>query len=133
MQQSVNSKRPRAALFTRHVIAAGLLAAATCLTALPNASAAQGLFSPAITVNEDVITNYELEQRALFLSVLGSAKGDPLVQARKDLIDDRLKRAKLAEVGLTLTEAEITEGMEELAGRANLSLDEFLTAQRPDR
>lgn len=127
MQQSVISKRPRAALFTRHVIVAGLLAAATCLTALPNAGAAQGLFSPAITVNEDVITNYELEQRALFLSVLGSAKGDPLVQARKDLIDDRLKRAKLAEVGLTLTEAEITEGMEELAGRANLSLDEFLT------
>lgn len=77
-----------------------------------------------------MITTYELQQRARFLTVLGSVQGDPLETARNDLIEDRLKRQVMREVGLTLSEDEITEGMRELAQRANLSLEEFLSGLR---
>ncbi|WP_420002612.1 peptidylprolyl isomerase [Arenibacterium sp. LLYu02] len=128
MQQNVKTSRPRPTLFptTLRRAALGLCAALICSTAPIAPAVAQGLFSPAITVNEDVITYYELEQRALFLSLFGTVKGDPLDAARDDLIDDKLKMAALKEVGLTLSEEEVTEGMRELAGRANLELDEFL-------
>lgn len=94
-------------------------------SAIAQPALAQGLFSPAITVNEDVITHYELEQRALFLSVIGTP-GDPAETAREELILDALKREALAEVGLVVPEEAVTEGMRELAGRANLSLEDFL-------
>jgi len=128
MQQNVISRRISRtfATRTRNAAGAGLLALVACLAAPSPEARAQGSFAPAITVNEDVITHYELEQRALFLSVLGSAQGDPLEQAREDLIEDRLKRDLLNEVGLTLSEEEITEGMRELAERTSLPLDQFL-------
>lgn len=91
--------------------------------------AAQGLFSPAVTVDSAVITHYELKQRALFMGVLRTP-GDPEVMARKELIKDRLKLAELAKVGISPSEEAITAGMTELAGRANLSLNEFLTVLR---
>ncbi len=140
MQQNVTPRRRPLALMTRTRRLAGIevrkgglammtlalgLSASLSLSAGP--TSAQGLFSPAVTVNEDVITQFELEQRALFLSVLGSAKGDPVTEARDDLIEERLKRAAMEEVGLTLSDADISEGMTELAGRANLSLEEFLS------
>ncbi|OIQ27183.1 MAG: peptidylprolyl isomerase [Alphaproteobacteria bacterium MedPE-SWcel] len=128
MQHNVISRRAIRALINRTRTAAGLVALSLSFIAgAPlSPSAAQGLFAPAIVVNEDVITTYELEQRALFLSVLGSAQGDPVEAARKDLIEDRLKRSVMAEVGLTLSDEEVTEGMRELAGRANLPLEDFL-------
>ena len=132
MQQYVNFRQIPLALinWTRQATCAGRLALAVALT-LPAADVgAQGLFSPVITVNEDVITTYELQQRARFLTVLGSVQGDPLETARNDLIEDRLKRQVMREVGLTLSEDEITEGMRELAQRANLSLEEFLSGLR---
>ncbi|OIQ44891.1 MAG: peptidylprolyl isomerase [Roseobacter sp. MedPE-SW] len=88
--------------------------------------AAQGLFSPAVTVDSAAITYYELKQRALFMGVLRTP-GDPEIMARQELIKDRLKLAELAKVGISPSEEDITAGMTELAGRANLSLNEFLT------
>ncbi len=88
---------------------------------------AQGLFSPAITVDDSVITYYELEQRARFMEVL-RVPGDRMKEARKELIKDRLKLAAMEEAGIAPTEEEVTAGMTELASRANLSLDEFIAA-----
>ncbi|GAA6196797.1 peptidylprolyl isomerase [Pseudophaeobacter arcticus] len=88
--------------------------------------AAQGLFSPAVTVDSAVITQYELKQRALFMGVLRTP-GNPEIMAREELIKDRLKMAELDRVGISPSEEDITAGMTELAGRANLSLNEFLT------
>ncbi|WP_254695008.1 peptidylprolyl isomerase [Leisingera sp. NJS201] len=78
-------------------------------------------------MNDEVITRYELEQRARFQSAL-RVPGDPLATAREELINDRLKLAELEQAGIELAEEDITAGMEELAARANLSLNEFLTA-----
>ncbi|MEP2717467.1 peptidylprolyl isomerase [Pseudophaeobacter sp.] len=87
--------------------------------------AAQGLFAPAVIVDNAVITNYELQQRALFMVILRSP-GNPEIEAKNELIKDRLKQAELARVGIAPTAEDVTAGMTELAGRANLSLDEFI-------
>jgi peptidyl-prolyl cis-trans isomerase SurA len=105
----------RAAIFTGALLAA------------PAVAAAQGLFSPAITVDDDVITNFELEQRAMFIRLIGSP-GDAFEQAEKALIEDRLKMRAMEDAGITVSEEDILAGMEELAARANLTLDDFLNA-----
>lgn len=94
---------------------------------LPLSAAAQGLFSPAVTVNDTVITNYELDQRTQFMRLLGTP-GDPRALALEELIKDRLKKEATDEIGINLPEEAIAEGMANLAGRANLTLDEFTKA-----
>ena len=60
-------------------VSAGLAAAIS-----PAALTAQNLFAPAITVNGDAITGYELEQRARLLQIL-NAPGDTAELARDGL------------------------------------------------
>lgn len=100
------------------------LALAIGLT-VSHSAPAQGLFSAAITVNGDVISVYELEQRAQFLRLLG-APTDPNVLAREQLIQDRLKRQAAAEIGADVAPEDVRAGMEEFAGRANAPLDKFI-------
>ena len=88
---------------------------------------AQNLFSPAIRVNDGVITYYELEQRTRFVSLL-RAPGDPRVVAREQLIDDRLREQAAARAGIVPSEADVLSGMEEFASRANLTRAEFVQA-----
>lgn len=97
------------------------------VTLLPAAAPAQGLFGPAILVNDQVITGFELDQRQRMLTVL-RAPGDTAVLAREQLIDDRLRMQAAREQGITVPEEAVLDGMDEFAGRANLSRDEFLAA-----
>lgn len=99
------------------------LLAALALLAAP--VAAQGLFSPAIEVNDRVITNFELQQRARLLQVFNTP-GDLAALAREQLIEERLKQEALDEVGLRLTENGLRRAMEDFAARANLELEPFL-------
>lgn len=85
---------------------------------------AQGQFSPAVTVNDRVITRYELAQRIRLLEVFRTP-GDLKQVARDALIEDRLKEQELDRVGLSLSDAALTSAMEEFAGRANMNLDQF--------
>ena len=87
---------------------------------------AQDLFTPRLYVNDRVITNYEVEQRALFLRVL-RAPGNPEEEALKALTEDRLRQTEAEKLGLKLTEAELTQGLTEFASRANLSVEDFVT------
>jgi len=88
---------------------------------------AQGLFSPAILVNNSAITHFELEQRAQFMRLL-RAPGDPDKLARDALIQDRLKQQALAIAGIEIGPEEIEAGIEEFAARTNLPPDEFIKA-----
>lgn len=97
-----------------------ILSATLCVPAF-----AQGLFSPAITVNERVITGYEIEQRAQMLRLLRSP-GDPVDLAREQLIDDRLRMQAAQDMGIRPSTEDVSDGMAEFAGRANLSPDEFV-------
>lgn len=102
-------------------MAAGLAPAFVAETAL-----AQGNpFSPAITVNGSVITQYELDQRAAFLKVL-SQPGDLRKLAEDQLISDRLRMNAAKELGITVSRDEIIAGMTSFAAQGNLSVDDFL-------
>ncbi|MEM9583971.1 MAG: peptidylprolyl isomerase [Pseudomonadota bacterium] len=100
---------------------------AAALIVTPLAASAQSLFSTAITVNDTIITNYELDQRARFLTLL-RAPGDPAIEARKGLIDDRLRLSATRAAGITPTPEEVQVGMEEFAARANLTAEQFVQA-----
>ncbi|MBJ6373378.1 peptidylprolyl isomerase [Sedimentitalea sp. CAU 1593] len=91
------------------------------------AAQAQGLFSPVITVNDEVITQYELEQRAQFLRLL-RAPGNPEELAKRDLINDRLRVQAFKDAGIEVTRDDIDAGIEELSSRTNLSPEEFIQA-----
>ncbi|UWR90918.1 peptidylprolyl isomerase [Phaeobacter inhibens] len=126
MQKHLSFRPQDSASFVQRLTqSAAAIALATAVMFGPAPAAAQGLFAPAVTVNDAVVTNYELQQRARFLTLLRDP-GDPQKKAREDLILDRLKLDVLAQAGIEPTEEEIVEGMTELAGRANLSLQEFL-------
>jgi peptidyl-prolyl cis-trans isomerase SurA len=72
------------------------------------------------------VTYFELDQRRMLLELFRSP-GDLDEQAREGLIEDRLKLQELRRVGLRLSEESLRTAMEEFAGRANLTLDQFLT------
>ena len=93
----------------------------------PQQALAQNLFAPVVKVNDKVITRYELEQRARMLQLFRQP-GDPQEAAREQLIEERLKMDAAQSLGLKVTEAEIAAGMEEFAGRADLSTEQCIKA-----
>ncbi|MDA7424697.1 peptidylprolyl isomerase [Thalassococcus lentus] len=99
--------------------------AVVAMLGLAQPLAAQGQFSPAITVNDLVITGFEIEQRTRMLELL-KAPGDPAKLAREQLIDDRLRLQAAKDAGIRPSREEVLDGMEEFAGRANLSRSEFV-------
>lgn len=95
--------------------------------AAPMAFAQQGLFAPAIIVNDKIITGYEIDQRAKMLALL-NAPGDPQKEAVEQLIDDRLRIEAAEFAGLSPQDQDVQNGMVEFASRANLSREEFIQA-----
>ncbi|WP_170514664.1 peptidylprolyl isomerase [Ruegeria atlantica] len=104
-------------------VAPMLIGAALALTS-PQAGA-QSLFSPAIKVNQDIITWYELSQRQQFLTALG-APGASDAEVRDALIDERLRRQIMREAGIQAAPEDIQVGIDEFAARGQLSTDRFL-------
>ena len=100
-----------------------------CLTfvALSVAAQAQNMFAPAAKVNEQAVTNFEVDQRAKFLALLRSP-GDPQKEALKALVNERLQLAAAVAAGINLTDDQVLIGMEEFAARANLSVEDFTKA-----
>lgn len=86
---------------------------------------AQNRFGPRLYVNDKVITNYEFDQRVLFLTLLG-AQGDIEKQALDALIDDKIRLDAGETYGVKVTEEQLRKGMEEFASRANLDADKFV-------
>ncbi len=89
--------------------------------------AVAGPFDAVIGVNDRVITQYELDQRQLFLQILRQP-GDLAEIARNSLIEDRLRMFAADDAGLKAAPEQIQAGMAEFASRANLSAEEFLKA-----
>ncbi|NPD15842.1 peptidylprolyl isomerase [Xinfangfangia sp. D13-10-4-6] len=107
---------------------AGMTAAAPGLPMLALSAPpamAQNLFAPRVYVNDQVITEFEVQQRARFMQVL-NAPGDPEAEALKSLIDDRLRMSEAKRLGVKLTPEELTAGMEEFAGRASMTADQLV-------
>ncbi len=97
------------------------------LAGLPFGSpvAAQGQFSPEIRVGTSVVTRYQIDQRAAFLTLLG-ADGDIRGLAREQLINENLQLKAANAQGVQVSPEEIQAGVAEFAGRANLTSEQFL-------
>ncbi|MEX0278382.1 MAG: peptidylprolyl isomerase [Ruegeria sp.] len=92
---------------------------------VPASTHGQSLFSPAIRVNQDIVTWYELEQRQQFLDLLG-APGSAEAEVRQALIDDRLRKQAMREAGIQAAPEDIQNGIDEFAARGNLNAEQFL-------
>ena len=101
------------------------IAALVCGAAMMSQAGAQDLFSARLYVNDRVITEFEVLQRAEFLKVL-RAPGNPEEEALKALIEDRLRQSEAERLGVSFSDAELLEGMEEFASRANLTAEALI-------
>ncbi|MHC0052695.1 peptidylprolyl isomerase [Actibacterium sp. D379-3] len=102
------------------------LALTPALTTVTPAHAQQGgPFAPRVIVNDQAVTNWEVEQRMLFMRLLNSP-GDLEQTAVDGLIEDRLRMDAARELGIAPSDEEVAAGMAEFAGRANLTVDAFI-------
>lgn len=90
----------------------------------PVVSHAQSQYRTIATVDNSAITAYEVEQRFRFLRAI-RAPGASSQLALEQLIEDRLKLAEANRAGLGLTPEGLDNALNDFAGRANLTLDEF--------
>lgn len=100
---------------------------ALALVTLGQPAISQSRFSPVVQVGESVITRYQLDQRTLFLSLLG-APGDPRNLAREQLINEAIQQDAAAAAGIETSAEEVQSGLEEFASRANLTAEQFIAA-----
>ena len=84
-------------------------------------------FAPAVFVNGRVISQYEVRQRVLFMSLLRQP-GDITTLAVESLIDDALRRDAAKKLEVSVSPDEVKGGMIEFAGRAKLPIDDFMQA-----
>lgn len=88
---------------------------------------AEEILFPAIKVDDMIITQYEIDQRALFFKVL-NFPGNHKKEAKTSLIHDRLKMKAAKIFNVEVTPDKLENEMAIFANRANLTVEEF--AQR---
>jgi len=103
-----------------------LSAALAICTALLAPAVATAQFGPAITVNDSVVSEFEVTQR-LAMMQLFRTPGANLELAQEQLIEDRLKLEQLTTAGIRITDEGLANAMAEFATRANLEIDQFIT------
>ncbi len=107
----------------RGLIGAAMVAGTLCAA---GAEAASNPYAPALTVNQSVVTNYDIEQRGLLLDALG-ATGDLRKIAIQQLTEDRVKIQAAKAMGIELREGAIDNGVEEFARQRGLTPEDVST------
>tara|TARA_R110002124_G_scaffold99650_5_gene245801 strand:+ start:439 stop:1659 length:1221 start_codon:yes stop_codon:yes gene_type:complete len=82
-------------------------------------------YATAISVNDRVITNYEIMQRVLMLQVFGT-QGDLDASARNALIDERIYLQAASKLNVMPSESDLAAGMDEFSARGKLSTDQLM-------
>ena len=96
-----------------------------CLYAFSESKAqADFLLAAKIQVNNSVITQFELDQRAKFLGVLKIADNHSEL-AQTQLIEERLKQSEAQKLNISASDVEIEDALTRFASRANLTVKEF--------
>ena len=109
---------------TRRLIGALLLVSSPC--------SAQLLDQTVAIVEDDIITQQELEQRAKIISQQIRQSGTPLPPAKELLtqvldymVINRLQMRRAAQIGFELDPKELEQGMQEVASRNQMTLQAF--------
>jgi peptidyl-prolyl cis-trans isomerase SurA len=113
---------------------AGTIVAALFLGLAAQAQSANP-YAPVRTINGDVITDYDIAQRASLLDALG-AEGNLQDLALEQLTEDRLKLQSGDQIGFELPEDAVLGGIEEFAGTRGIGVDDvfrILDARNIDR
>ena len=96
-----------------------------CLYAFSESKAqADFLLAAKIQVNNSVITQFELDQRAKFLGAL-KFTGNTSELAQTQLIEERLKQSEAQKLNISASDVEIEDALTRFASRANLTVKEF--------
>jgi peptidyl-prolyl cis-trans isomerase SurA len=96
-----------------------------CLYAFSESKAqADFLLAAKIQVNNSVITQFELDQRAKFLGALKFADNHSEL-AQTQLIEERLKQSEAQKLNISASDVEIEDALTRFASRANLTVKEF--------
>ena len=96
-----------------------------CLYAFSESKAqANFLLAAKIQVNNSVITQFELDQRAKFLGAL-KFTGNHSELAQTQLIEERLKQSEAQKLNISASDLEIEDALKRFASRANLTVKEF--------
>jgi peptidyl-prolyl cis-trans isomerase SurA len=103
----------------------GMMALASALALGAPLAAPAGPFSAIKLVNDRAITQFEFDQRKLFMQLLRQP-GDINELAMQTLVDDRLRLSAADQAGIKLSNQQIQAGMEEFASRANLDVAKFI-------
>ncbi len=107
------------------VMAVGLAMGTTLGSTMP--AQAQTVAEAVIRVNDQAITQYEINQRARMLQIF-RAPGDTLALARKQLIEDRLKIDAAKANGIEIEDSDIQAGIDEFAERTEMSGPDLVKA-----
>lgn len=111
-------------LRARAILTLALFVGAALMASLAPAKA-QSQFSPAIIVDSEVITVYQLSQRQAFLTLL-RAPGDVRQLAADQLINEAIQLRAAREADMVADDAAVLAGMEEFAARGNLTAEKLL-------
>ena len=96
-----------------------------CLYAFSESKAqANFLLAAKIQVNNSVITQFEIDQRAKFLGAL-KFTGNHIELAQTQLIEERLKQSEAQKLNISASDFEIEDALKRFASRANLTVKEF--------
>ncbi len=111
---------------------AGLIAAlalAILLIGGPHPATAQEL-SIVVLVNDDPISDYDIEQRERFLAITTKAEPSPELkkQATDMLIDERLQIQEGKKLGATPDDADVRKILDDMASKNNLDAEGLTTA-----
>ncbi|TCP23116.1 SurA N-terminal domain-containing protein [Rhodovulum adriaticum] len=104
-----------------------LAAAGMALWATGTAAQQGGPFAPRLIVNESAVTNFEIDQRLRFLTILG-APAEMRNNVLQILTDERLQMQAAKRLGVMPEEEAVRSGMEEFAARANMTPEQLVTA-----
>jgi peptidyl-prolyl cis-trans isomerase SurA len=100
-----------------------LAVTALALAVLAGPAPAANPYAPARTVNNGVVTNYDIEQRMKLLEALG-ATGDLRELALQQLTEDRVKTQAAKDMGIDLPDGAVEAGVEEWAANRGLTMDD---------
>ncbi|KGL03009.1 MULTISPECIES: peptidylprolyl isomerase [Thalassobacter] len=109
------------------LLAGGLTVGALSLTTSTAIAQSANPFAAAATVNGTVVTNFQVQQRVLFLTLLRSP-GVSQEAITDALIDEALQLQAARSAGVTLSPEELEAGIAEFATRTNLEPDALITA-----
>ena len=83
-------------------------------------------FNPAITVNGEIITNYDLEQREKLIKLFDPNTNFSDGQISKILVDEIIQEQYAKKLGINATEIELLDSKKKLLASTGLSDKEFL-------